>query len=113
MASTSSSSAVATRATYSETPQQRIFWVAEIFEQASSNFDRPSCTAAVLRDSGPERNFTLQQWQQLGRRSLFDLMDAEGDHYNLSVAYVNAVHDGQQLNAKLLSLGRDVGEWLR
>jgi len=33
--------------------------------------------------------------------------------HNLRVAYVNAIHDGQQLNAILLSLGRGVGEWLR
>jgi outer membrane protein, adhesin transport system len=59
------------------------------------------------------RNFTLQQWQQLGRRSLFDVMGAEGDHYNLRISYVNALIDGQQLNANLLSLGRGVNEWLR
>ena len=60
-----------------------------------------------------QRGFTLQQWQQLGRRSLFDVMSAEAEHYNLRVSYVNALHDQQQLNANLLSLGRGVLEWLR
>jgi adhesin transport system outer membrane protein len=87
--------------------------VAEVYEQTQSAFDRARRTAATLRDSDQVRNFTLQQWQQLGRRSLFDVMSAESEHYNLRVAYVNAIHDGQQLNAVLLSLGRGVGEWLR
>ena len=40
-------------------------------------------------------------------------MATEGEHYNLRISYVNALHDGQQLNALLLSLGRGVNEWLR
>jgi len=67
----------------------------------------------VLRESEQVRNFTLQQWQQLGRRSLFDVMGAESEHYSLRVAYVNALHDVQMLNANLLALGRGVSEWLR
>ncbi len=86
---------------------------AEVHEQTLSSFDRARRVGSVLRDSERVRNFTLQQWQQLGRRSLFDVMAAEGDHYNLRVAHVNALHDGQQLNAILLSLGRGVSEWLR
>jgi adhesin transport system outer membrane protein len=46
--------------------------------------------AQVLRDSEQVRNFTLQQWQQLGRRSLFDVMGAESEHYNLRISYINA-----------------------
>jgi outer membrane protein TolC len=67
----------------------------------------------VLRDSDRVRNFTLQQWQQLGRRSLFDVMAAEGDHYGLRVAYVNALYDGEQANALLRSLGLGIGAWLQ
>jgi hypothetical protein len=40
-------------------------------------------------------------------------MAAESEHYGLRVAYVNALHDVQELNANLLSLGRGVSEWLR
>ena len=87
--------------------------MAEAHEQASASLDRARRISAVLRDSDQLRNFTLQQWQQLGRRSLFDVMNAEAEHYNLRVQYVNALHDGQQLNVVLQSLGRGVGEWLR
>jgi outer membrane protein TolC len=67
----------------------------------------------VLRDSDQLRNFTLQQWRQLGRRSLFDVIAAENDHYGLRVQYVNALHDGQQLNATLTSLGLGLSNWLQ
>ncbi len=91
----------------------RRFRVAEVHEQAQSSLDRAKRLAEVLRSSEQVRNFTLQQWQQLGRRSLFDVMGAESEHYGLRVAYVNALHDLQQMNANLLSLGAGVNEWLR
>lgn len=96
-----------------EVIEARRFRVAEVHEQAQASFDRLRRTAAVLRDSEQVRTATLQQWQQLGRRSLFDVMAAEADHFNLRVSYVNALTDGQQMNANLLSLGKGVGEWLR
>jgi outer membrane protein TolC len=96
-----------------EVLQTRRFRVAEVFEQTQNSLDRARRVGAVLRDSDQVRNFTLQQWQQLGRRSLFDVMGAEAEHYNLRISYVNALHDGQQLNANLLSLGRGVTAWLR
>jgi outer membrane protein, adhesin transport system len=49
----------------------------------------------------------------LPRLRWIDVMGAEGEHYNLRVAYVNAMTDGQQLNAMLLSLGRGVTGWLQ
>lgn len=93
--------------------EQRRFRVAEVHEQTLTSFDRARRVGAVLRDSEQLRNFTLQQWQQLGRRSLFDVISAEAEHYNLRISYVNALTDGQQLNASLLSLGRGVQQWLR
>ncbi len=93
--------------------ESRRFRVAEVHEQALASMDRAKRTAEVLRDSEQVRNFTLQQWQQLGKRSLFDVMSAETDHFNTRVAYVNALHDTQQLNANLLSLGRGVIDWLK
>ncbi len=96
-----------------EALESRRFRVREVHEQTLSAFDRAARVAAVLRDSEQVRSFTLQQWQQLGKRSLFDVMSAEADHYNLRVAWINALYDGQQMNANLLSLGRGVSEWLR
>ena len=93
--------------------EQRRQRIVEVHEQAGSAFDRLKRVSLVLRDSERLRNFTLQQWQQMGRRSLFDVIAAESDHYNLRVQYVNALHDGQQMNAMLTSLGTGLSEWLR
>jgi len=98
------------RAEALESRRQRIV---EAHEQASAAFDRVKRVGSVLRDSERLRNFTLQQWQQLGRRSLFDVMSAEADHYNLRVQYINALHDGGQLNAMLTSLGGGLNQWLQ
>ncbi|MGA1328535.1 MAG: TolC family protein [Rubrivivax sp.] len=87
--------------------------IVEVHDQALAAFDRARRVGAVLRNSEMLRTFTLQQWQQLGRRSLFDVMGTEAEHFNLRVQYVNALHDGQQLNVVMLSLGRGVGGWLR
>ena len=98
------------RADALETRRQRIV---DVHEQAAAAFDRVKRVGLVLRDSDRLRNFTLQQWQQMGRRSLFDVLAAETDHYNLRVQYVNALHDGQQMNAMLTSLGVGIGAWLQ
>lgn len=105
--------AEAARLQRAEALESRRFRVAEVHEQALAAEDRAHRVAEVLKNSEQVRSFTLQQWQQLGKRSLFDVMSAETDHYNMRVAYVNALHDVQQLNANLLSLGRGVIEWLK
>lgn len=96
-----------------EALEQRRQRIVEVHEQAGAAFDRLRRVALVLRDSDRLRNFTLQQWQQMGRRSLFDVIAAETDHYNLRVQYVNALHDGQQMNATLTSLGTGLTDWLK
>jgi outer membrane protein TolC len=96
-----------------EALESRRWRIAEVHEQALSSFDRARRVVAVLRDSDQVRNFTLQQWQQLGRRSLFDVMASESEHYNLRVAQVNALHDGQQLNALLESLSHGINQWVQ
>ena len=105
--------AEAARLQRAEVLEQRRQRVVEVHEQAGNAFDRLKRVGLVLRDSDRLRGFTLQQWQQLGRRSLFDVIAAESDHYNLRVQYANALHDGQQMNATLLSLGSGLSDWLQ
>ncbi len=100
--------AEAARLQRAEALEARKFRMAEVYEQAAASFDRARRTVEVVRDSNQVRNFTLQQWQQLGRRSLFDVMSAESEHYNLRIAYVNALYDGQQATAMMWSLGLGV-----
>ena len=96
-----------------EALEQRRIRIVDVHEQAGAAFERVRRVALVLRDSDRLRNFTLQQWQQLGRRSLFDVIAAENDHYALRVQYVNALTDGQQMNAMLTSLGIGLSIWLQ
>jgi outer membrane protein, adhesin transport system len=80
----------------------------EMFESGNETLDRARRIVEILRNSERVRAATLQQWQQLGRRSLFDVMASEGDYYSMRVAHVNAMFDAQQLIALIWSMGRGV-----
>ena len=88
--------------------EARRYRMVDMHEAAVSSFDRARLIVDILRNSERVRASTLQQWQQLGRRSLFDVMGAEADYYSLRVAQVNALVDGQQAVALLWSMGRGV-----
>ena len=85
----------------------------EMNEVGMSTLDRARRIVEILRNSDRVRASTLQQWQQLGRRSLFDVMAAEGDYYSMRVAHVNAMFDAQQIVALIWSMGRGVAAPLR
>ena len=93
--------------------EARRYRIADIHEQSRASLDRADRVRDVLKSSEQVRDATRQQWQQLGRRSLFDVIGAETEHYGLRLSYVNAVHDAQQLNANLIALGRGLMPWLR
>ena len=97
--------AAAARLSRDDALEARKYRMAEVHEQAEHAMDRARSVIEILHNSELVRNFTLQQWQQLGRRSMFDVMSAEGDHYNMRVQYVDALYDTQQSNALLWSLG--------
>jgi len=82
--------------------------VREMHESATSAFDRAKTIVDILRSSERLRASTLEQWQQLGRRSLFDVMAAESDYYSMRVAHVNALFDAEQVVAMIWSQGRGV-----
>lgn len=102
----------AARRQYEDLLNSRTSKTMEMQEVASSALDRAKRYVEVLKDSERVRTYTFQQWSQLGRRSLFDVMSAEGDHYNLRVAYVNSLHDAYEANAQLRSLGGGLVKWL-
>lgn len=86
----------------------RLQRVAETHEQARTAFERARASAEVLQGSQRLREATLLQWQQLGRRSLFDVISTESEYHNLLVTRINALLDGQQATAQLWSLGQGV-----
>ena len=87
--------------------------LAEVHEQAQASMARARDVVGVLRQSERVREDTLLQWQQLGKRSLFDVISAEGDHFTLRLAYVDALHDGQQAVALMWSLAGGVTQPLQ
>lgn len=96
-----------------ETLDAKHWRLTEIHDAANNALDRARRTTELLRASQQLRAATLQQWQQLGRRSLFDVMGAEADYYSLRVAQVNALYDAQQAVALMGSMGRGVTALLR
>ncbi|KAK6023890.1 outer membrane efflux protein [Ostertagia ostertagi] len=85
----------------------------EMYEVGTSTLDRARRIVEILRNSDRVRASTLQQWQQLGRRSLFDVMGAESDYYSMRIAHVNAMYDAQQIIAMIWSMGQGVVTPLR
>ena len=104
--------AEASRQTFQEGLATRQAKVQEQHDAAVSAFERAKRYVEVIRDSDRVRNFTFQQWSQLGRRSLFDVMSSEGDHFSQRVAYINALVDGAQANASLRSQGVGLLKWM-
>jgi adhesin transport system outer membrane protein len=111
-ASAATKRAEAARQQHAELLATRFARTAEVYDVATTSFERAKRYVDVLRDSERVRNFTFQQWSQLGRRSLFDVMSSESDHFGLRIAYVNALYDGFSANAQLRSMGKGLTEWL-
>lgn len=91
-----------------ETLEAKSWRLQEVHEAAGDSLDRARRITELLRSSQQLRSATLLQWQQLGRRSLFDVMNAEADYYALRIAHVNALYDAQQAVALMGSMGRGV-----
>ncbi|PTT84432.1 hypothetical protein DBR42_15085 [Pelomonas sp. HMWF004] len=103
----------ATQLQRDEALEAKRYRLLEMHEVAGSALDRARRITDILRNSDRLRVSTLEQWQQLGRRSLFDVMAAEGDYYAMRVAHVNAMFDAQQVIALIWSMGRGVATPLR
>lgn len=104
--------AVAARLTRADFADARIAQIDELYEQAIAYGEQRTEIDRILEDSEQLRRFTVTQWQTLGRRSLFDVMSAERDHYTLRIAWLDAFHDRQQTHALLWSLGEGIIAWL-
>jgi len=85
----------------------------QMSDSALSALDRAHRVVDILRNSERVRAFTLEQWRELGRRSLFDVMSAESDYYSMRVAQVNSIFDAEQVVAMMWSQGRGVMTPLR
>ena len=92
--------------------QERQTQLVELMQRAKNQTQRLSAVDEVLQSSQKLRRFTELQWTRLGKRTLFDVMAAERNHYGLRIDYVNTLHDRQQVNALLHSLVHGIQTWL-
>lgn len=86
----------------------KLYQMSDLFTSAEAALDRSRRIVDILRNSQQLRAATLVQWQQMGRRSLFDVMGAESDYYSLRVAQLSTLFEAQQALTMLWSLGPGV-----
>jgi adhesin transport system outer membrane protein len=86
----------------------KVYQMSDLYSSAEAALDRSRRIVEILRNSERLRAATLVQWQQMGRRSLFDVMGAESDYYSLRVAQLSTLFEAQQALALLWSLGPGV-----
>ncbi|HEY0956420.1 MAG TPA: TolC family protein [Roseateles sp.] len=86
----------------------KVYQMSDLYSSAEAALDRSRRIVDILRNSERLRASTLVQWQQMGRRSLFDVMGAESDYYSLRVAQLSTLFEAQQALAMLWSLGPGV-----
>jgi len=67
---------------------------------------------ALLIDSDQLRRATFEQWARLGRRSLFDLISAETEHYQLQLGRVQAEHELLAARLQMRALSPGLLPWL-
>jgi outer membrane protein, adhesin transport system len=96
-----------------EALKSRLYQMTELHESAVAALDRSRRIVDILRNSDRLRAATLVQWQQMGRRSLFDVMGTESDYYSLRVAHISTLFEAQQAVAVLWSLGPGMQSALR
>lgn len=96
-----------------ETLDVRNYQLQELHLNAGAALDRSRRIVDILRNSDRLRSATMVQWQQMGRRSLFDVMGAESDYYSLRVAHISTLFEAQQAILNMWSLGPGVVAALR
>lgn len=83
-----------------------------VAEEAGSQLER----ARVYRDISPQtdqvREAFYEQWYTLGKRSLFDLLNAEGDHFSTVSIQINSLFDGLIAASRLKAEIADLTRWL-
>lgn len=89
------------------------YQMSDLYSSAEAALDRTRRIVDILRNSERLRAATLVQWQQMGRRSLFDVMGAESDYYSLRVAQLSTLFEAQQSLTMLWSMGPGVMAALR
>jgi adhesin transport system outer membrane protein len=81
------------------------------YQNMTSQFERANEYAELLQISDRVRRDFYEQWSQLGRRSLFELLSAESEHHSLRLAWINAVHDSLAAQMRMRGEAALYSEW--
>jgi adhesin transport system outer membrane protein len=80
-------------------------------QNTTSQLARADEYAQLLQISDRVRQDFYEQWSQVGRRSLFELLYAEGEHHSLRLAWINSVHDSLAAQMRMRAEGGSLTEW--
>jgi len=80
-------------------------------QNSTSQLARADDYAQLLQISDRVRQDFYEQWSQLGRRSLFELLSAEVEHHSLRLAWINAVHDSLVSQMRMRTEAGTYSEW--
>ena len=83
-----------------------------LHETATATLGRVPEFAGLLRESDQVRRGFFEQWYQMGRRSLFELLAAESEHQALLTAHINTLYDGLATCARLRGEAGALASWL-
>jgi adhesin transport system outer membrane protein len=83
------------------------------FQNMTSQLERADEYAQLMQISDRVRKDFYEQWSQLGRRSLFELLSAENEHHSLRLAWINSVHDSLASQMRMRGEAGSYSEWFR
>jgi len=81
------------------------------YQNATSQLSRADEYAQLLQISDRVRQDFYEQWSQVGRRSLFELLSAESEHHSLRLAWINSVHESLVSQMRMRAEAGSLTEW--
>ena len=81
------------------------------YQNTTSQLARADEYAQLLQISDRVRLDFYEQWSQLGRRSLFELLFAESEHHSLRLAWINSVHESLVSQMRMRTEAGSLSEW--
>jgi adhesin transport system outer membrane protein len=82
-----------------------------LHQSTTSQLARADEYAQLLQISDRVRQDFYEQWSQLGRRSLFELLSAEIEHHSVRLALINSVHDSLAAQMRMRAEAGSLSEW--
>ena len=82
-----------------------------LHQNTTSQLARADEYAQLMQISDRVRQDFYEQWSQLGRRSLFELLSAEIEHHSVRLAWINSVHDSLAAQMRMRAEAGSISEW--